>query len=242
MAAQAFSAPFSPSSPEKFITRSHRADIKTFTVLGTYAGSVITALTSQDTKGVHGVEAVSPDFVASQLQCNLSDIGCDAMKTGALAASSCSACIHQTSTGMLHNVQVIAAIVRVLRATYPEPSPRPPLVLDPVMVSTSGHTLLDVDAMANLRDDLIPLASVLTPNLPEALILAGYDKKERSFEGLEGMKRLVRELGKLGCRHVLLKGGHAEGDVLFDVLYDAKTGEEEVYRHTWVCCAHLAVQ
>ena len=169
-----------------------QADIKTITALGGYAMSAITALTAQDTRTVHRIAAVDPGFIASQIEVCLGDIGADAIKTG-----------------MLHDVPVIEAVAR----TIAEHGAGLPLVVDPVMVAKGGATLLEPGAVDSLKRALLPMVTVLTPNLPEAKILAGM-----AIDDLDAMRRAARSLRSLGPRAVLLKGGHLPGETIHDVL------------------------
>ncbi|KZT62625.1 hypothetical protein CALCODRAFT_505401 [Calocera cornea HHB12733] len=193
-----------------------QADLKTFTALGTYGLSVITALTSQNTLGVDGVASVEPEFVAQQLRAVVGDIGVDAIKIG-----------------MLHNHKVIASVASTLTALFgPRGSPGyPPIVLDPVMFSTSSHVLLDPPSLPALQSQLLPLVQLMTPNIPEAQKLASVD----AITDVQGMKAAAREIARLGCAAVLVKGGHLEGETVWDVLYerdgDGEGGEFTVFEH-----------
>ncbi len=169
-----------------------QADIKTVTALGGYAMTAVTALTAQNTQGVFGVLGVAPDFIQQQMRVVLEDIGADAIKTG-----------------MLHNTAVIAAVCEVLEAL----DPAPPVVVDPVMVAQSGDALLEADAAATLARRLAPLATVLTPNAPEAATLLG-----REIADVAAMAAAATDLLDLGPRAVLLKGGHLGGATVTDVL------------------------
>jgi hydroxymethylpyrimidine/phosphomethylpyrimidine kinase len=168
-----------------------QADIKTVIALGGYAMTAITALTAQNTQGVFGIVDVPADFVARQMRVVLEDIGADCIKLG-----------------MLHRADVIDAVLRVLA----EVAPDVPVVVDPVMIAKGGQSLLADDAAESLRLRLVPRATVLTPNLPEALALLGGADAAASPE------QLTERLLALGPRAVLLKGGHGEGPVLIDVL------------------------
>lgn len=168
-----------------------QADIKTITALGGYAMTAVTALTAQSTQGVFGVLPVEPAFIQQQMRVVLSDIGCDAVKTG-----------------MLHSSEVIEAVADVLKETPP-----PFLIVDPVMVAQSGDSLLQEEAVATMRDVLLPMATLATPNIPEAEKLLG-----REIEGLPAMKQAAEDLLALGPNALLLKGGHMTGDRLTDVL------------------------
>ena len=172
-----------------------QADLKTFTVLGVYGASVITAVTAQNTVGVAGVEVLPPAFVARQLEIVAEDIGFDAVKTGMLATEGI--------------VTAVAEGIRHFKLGN--------LVVDPVMISKSGHALLQPEAVAALRTQLLPLATVVTPNLPEAAaILDGRDASPRE---------MARAIADMGPAHVVIKGGHAAGDTVTDLLYCRATGE-----------------
>jgi hydroxymethylpyrimidine/phosphomethylpyrimidine kinase len=167
-----------------------QADLKTMTVLGCYGASVITALTAQNTVGVHGIFAPEPEFVAAQLGAVLDDLPVKAAKTG-----------------MLFSAPIIDALIPLLEeADFP-------LVVDPVCVSQSGHTLLQEDAVEALRDRIIPLAALLTPNRPEAELLA-----DMSIDTEDDVARAIQKLLAMGAGAVLLKGGHFEGDAMVDWL------------------------
>ena len=169
-----------------------QADLKTITALGGFGMSVITALTAQNTLGVTGIHEVPADFVAMQFDAVASDIGIDAAKTGMLA-----------SMEIMH---LVAAKVRQYGIEK--------LVVDPVMVAKGGARLIREDAVETLIKELIPLAYVVTPNIPEAEVLSGMP-----IAGPEDMRAAAAIIHKLGARHVVVKGGHLTGmatDVLFD--------------------------
>ncbi len=168
-----------------------QADIKTVTALGGYAATAITALTAQDTHGVHGVLPVPPEFVRLQIDCVLDDIGADAFKTG-----------------MLDRAEIITVVAERI-ATRPEL----PFVLDPVMVAKGGARLMQHEALGSLKRSLLPHATLLTPNLPEAELLAGF-----AIHGLDDMRSAAAQLLTLGVPAVLLKGGHLPGAEVFDLL------------------------
>ncbi len=172
-----------------------QADIKTVTMLDGFAATAITALTAQNTLGVFGVLPISPDFIRQQIAVVLDDIGADAVKTG-----------------MLHDAAVIAAVAAMLA----DRAPATPLVVDPVMVAKGGAPLIEPGAIDALKRLLVSRAAVLTPNLPEAEILTG-----RSIETLAAMRGAAEALLALGCRAVLLKGGHLAGGMVHDVLATA---------------------
>lgn len=169
-----------------------QADLKAITVLGGYGMSVITALTAQNTMGVQGVHAVPIDFIARQLDSVLSDIGADAVKTGMLATPEI---VETVSDGIKrYNIKI--------------------LVVDPVMVAKSGDTLLGEDARETLKSVLLPLATVVTPNLPEAMVLC-----KSSVDTIDEMHDAARRIHDLGPPYVVIKGGHMQGrpvDLLFD--------------------------
>jgi hydroxymethylpyrimidine/phosphomethylpyrimidine kinase len=161
-----------------------QADLKTFSALGVFGMSALTAVTVQNTKGVSGFEELSPETVADQIRAVATDIGVDAAKTGMLA-----------SAGI---IEAVAEAVREVGL--------PNLVVDPVFVSKHGHSLLREDAVSALRELILPLATVATPNLHEAAGLAGF-----RVEAREDMERAARAILDLGPRAVLVKGGHLEG-------------------------------
>ena len=169
-----------------------QADLKTFAALGVYGASVITALTAQNTQGVSGIHQVPPDFVTAQIDAVFSDLAIGAVKIG-----------------MVADRAVIGAIAAGLAKWQPKH-----VVLDPVMVATTGDRLLQADAIDALRTKLIPLASLITPNLPEAAAL--LDAPIATTEGAiaEQGKRLLA----LGARAVLIKGGHGQGAESIDYL------------------------
>ncbi|NCA82021.1 MAG: bifunctional hydroxymethylpyrimidine kinase/phosphomethylpyrimidine kinase [Opitutae bacterium] len=169
-----------------------QADLKTFAANGCYGMSVITALTAQNTQGVSGIHPVPVDFVARQLDAVLSDIGADVVKIG-----------------MLYSPELIETVARKL-GEYRVSR----IVLDPVMVAQSGDKLLQDDAIEALKKHLIPLAEILTPNIPEASALLG-----RKISVAGELPAAAEELAGLGCRNVLVKGGHLAGADSDDCLY-----------------------
>ncbi|MEL6059313.1 MULTISPECIES: bifunctional hydroxymethylpyrimidine kinase/phosphomethylpyrimidine kinase [unclassified Methylobacterium] len=173
-----------------------QADLKTFSALGVYGASVITALTAQNTRGVQGIHDVPADFVARQMDSVFSDLAVTAVKIGMLSRS-----------------EVIAAVADGL-ARHAD---RIPVVLDPVMVATSGDRLIADDAVATLRDRLLARADLITPNLPEAAVLLGEAVAEDAATAAAQARRLVA----LGARAVLIKGGHGTGRESIDHLVTA---------------------
>ncbi len=177
-----------------------QADLKTFSVLGVYGMTAITAVTVQDTRGVRLAETVAPEVVAEQIAAVASDIGVDAAKTGMLAT----AAIAEAVAGA-----VVAAAIGVL-------------VVDPVSVSKHGDPLLAPDAVGVLRLAVLPLATLVTPNLPEASSLAGIDVRSH-----EDMRRAAGAILELGAGAVLVKGGHLDEERAADLFVDGG-GEEWV--------------
>jgi len=174
-----------------------QADLKTFSALGAYGMSVITALTAQNTQGVRGVQVIEPDFVVAQIDAIFEDVRVDAVKIGMVATAA-----------------VATAIADRLRHHAARN-----VVLDPVMVAKSGDRLLAEDAVAAVRDRLAPLARVITPNLPEAAVLLSGSEPAT----LAQMRQAVRALHRTGAQWVLLKGGHLLGDDSTDLLFDGET-------------------
>jgi len=169
-----------------------QADIKTITAHKMYAMSAITALTAQNTTGVYGIEEVTPEFVGQQIDCIFNDIRPDAVKIGMVSSS-----------------KIIEIIVEKLIQYKPEN-----IVIDPVMVSTSGSKLICDDAMNALITKLIPLATVITPNIPEAEVLCGF-----SIKNEDDMIKAAQEISKTLKGAVLVKGGHLVNDAI-DLLYE----------------------
>lgn len=182
-----------------------QADVKTITALGGYAMTAITALTAQNTCGVHGTVAVDPDFVGLQIECVLQDLGADAIKTG-----------------MLHSADVVEVVVRALQRG----AQGVPLIVDPVMVAKGGATLMDATALHVMKRHLLPLAALVTPNIPEAEALTGMviDDSEQASAAIDALLAL-------GPAAVLLKGGHAPGDEITDILRTID-GDERRFTHS----------
>ena len=176
-----------------------QADLKTFSALQVYGASVITALTAQNTLGVEATHVVPPDFVLAQMRAVAADLVVGAIKIGMLASSA-----------------VIEAVAEGL-----QDFPNVPVVLDPVMVAASGDVLLDADAVEVLRSVLMPLATLITPNLAEAASLLGQPVARNEYE----MAVQALKLRETGANAVLIKGGHAEGSTAVDILFE---GDEPV--------------
>ena len=175
-----------------------QADLKTFAALGVFGTSALTAVTAQNTVGVTGVHEIPTEIIAAQIEAILTDIGADAVKTGMLSSSSI--------------VEAVAQQLETFQVTT--------LVVDPVMVAKSGDSLLQQDAVEALRTLLIPLAAVVTPNIPEAEVLTGA-KIVSDYD----MRRAAESILGMGARSVVVKGGHREGPAT-DLFYDGDRFEE----------------
>lgn len=169
-----------------------QADLKTFSAQGTYGMSVITAVTVQNTQGVFGCQDISPEIIKGQMDAIFTDIAVSAVKIG-----------------MVSQIPTIYAIADKLEQYQPKN-----IVLDPVMISKSGFDLMQPEAKEALISRLIPLAYVITPNLPEAEVITGMQIKD-----LSAMEAAARAIHKMGAKHVLIKGGHLENDAT-DLLFD----------------------
>ncbi len=176
------------------------ADLKTFSALGAYGTGVVAALTAQNTRAVTGIHPVPVAFIAQQLDTLFADVRIDAVKLG-----------------MLGTTEVVATVADALRRHHVRR-----LVVDPVMVSKSGHHLLSPDAVASLRTRILPLAEIITPNLPEAEVLLAC----APIRTLADMRAAARALHALGPRIVVLKGGHLDGAESPDVIDDGTTQVE----------------
>jgi hydroxymethylpyrimidine/phosphomethylpyrimidine kinase len=174
-----------------------QADLKTAQAFGVYAQTVVTAVTAQDTGGVRAVEVMPPKLVRAQIEAALNDIGADAIKIG-----------------MLGNAAVAEAVADAVEGCDL------PLVLDPVLVSTSGAGLLDAAGVEILKSRLLPRATLLTPNLPEVQALVGVLP-----DSDHAIRNALQAFALLGCPHVLFKGGHGEGQTVRDVLADGTCGD-----------------
>ena len=169
-----------------------QADLKTFSAIGCYGMSVITALTAQNTRGVNGIHAVPPAFAVEQIDAVLSDIGTDAIKIG-----------------MLYSAELIEVVAKALKKHGASK-----IVLDPVMVAQSGDKLLQDDAIEAIKEHLMPLADVVTPNIPEASVLCGRPLRQWS-----DIESAAKTLAQHGSRSILIKGGHGEEDNSIDLLF-----------------------
>jgi hydroxymethylpyrimidine/phosphomethylpyrimidine kinase len=175
-----------------------QADLKTFAALGVYGTSTLTAITAQNTIGVTGVHEIPTDIIAAQIEAVITDIGADAVKTGMLSSSAI--------------VEVVAQELKRHRVEA--------LVIDPVMVAKSGDPLLQKEAVEALRAELVPLAAVVTPNIPEAEVLTGL-----KITSQEDMRRAAEKIIQMGARGVVVKGGHLEGPAS-DLFYDGSRFQE----------------
>ncbi|MGD8344937.1 MAG: bifunctional hydroxymethylpyrimidine kinase/phosphomethylpyrimidine kinase [Desulfobacterales bacterium] len=169
-----------------------QADLKTFSAIGCYGMSAITALTAQNTRGVNGIHAVPPAFAVEQIDAVLSDIGADAIKIG-----------------MLYSAELIEAVAAALKKHRAHK-----IVLDPVMVAQSGDKLLQDDAVEAIKVYLMPLAAVMTPNLPEAVVLTG-----QTIQSRQDVETAASALAAHGSRSILIKGGHGDDRQSSDLLY-----------------------
>nr|VFK45541.1 MAG: hydroxymethylpyrimidine/phosphomethylpyrimidine kinase [Candidatus Kentron sp. TC]VFK61109.1 MAG: hydroxymethylpyrimidine/phosphomethylpyrimidine kinase [Candidatus Kentron sp. TC] len=180
-----------------------QADLKAISAIGCYGMSVVTALTAQNTRGVTGIHAVPPAFVSEQISAIFTDMGADAVKIG-----------------MLHRVGIIEAIAARLRTHDAKH-----IVLDTVMAAQSGDELSRTDAIEAMKRHLMPLAEVVTPNIPEAEILLG-----RKLDSVEDMRRGAEALAEYGSRNILIKGGHGRGSDSTDFLYLADEDRMATFR------------
>ena len=175
-----------------------QADLKTFAALGVYGTSALTAITAQNTVGVNAVHEIPTDVIAAQIEAVISDIGADAVKTGMLSSSA-----------------IVEVVVQELRRHRVDR-----LVVDPVMVAKSGDSLLHEEAVAALRTQLVPLAAVVTPNVPEAEVLTGM-----TITSQDDMRLAAEQIVGMGARGVVVKGGHMEGPAT-DLFYDGSRFQE----------------
>ncbi|MCH8898014.1 MAG: bifunctional hydroxymethylpyrimidine kinase/phosphomethylpyrimidine kinase [Chloroflexi bacterium] len=175
-----------------------QADLKTFAALGVYGTSALTAITAQNTVGVTAVHEIPTEVIAAQIEAVISDIGADAVKTGMLSSSA-----------------IVELVAQELKRHGVER-----LVVDPVMIAKSGYSLLQPEAVEALRSKLLPLAAVVTPNIPEAEVLTGL-----TINSLDDMRRAAELIVGLGARSVVVKGGHLAGPAT-DLFYDGSQFKE----------------
>ena len=169
-----------------------QADLKTFSALGVYGATAITAITAQNTQGVNSQFALDPQMVYDQIAAVMDDIEPSVVKIG-----------------MLSNTAIVEAVAKALHDYRPSF-----IVLDPVIVSSTGHRLLSIEAQETIKEKLIPIADLLTPNIPEMKALT-----DSSLSSLEEKKEAAQQLFNLGAKAILLKGGHEEGEMKTDVLF-----------------------
>ncbi|WP_455497127.1 bifunctional hydroxymethylpyrimidine kinase/phosphomethylpyrimidine kinase [Coprobacter sp.] len=178
-----------------------QADLKTMSAIGVYGMSVITAITAQNTCGVKAIQPIEPEIVTAQLEAVLTDIGTDSIKIG-----------------MLHSAGIVKAIIEILDKYTPRY-----VVLDPVMISTSGHKLIEDDTIEIIRKELFARSTIITPNLDEAMLLSGIQISEEKDMYKAGKKLLAK-----GCRAVLMKGGHLKSKIMTDILLTLE-GEKYIF-------------
>lgn len=189
-----------------------QADLKTFSSLGLYGTSVITAITAQNTQHVRGVEVMSPEIVRMQFESIVSDIS-----------------VHAVKTGMLPTPQIIEVVAQMM-----DTHSLPHLVVDPVMVSTSGSALASAGIIPTFRKLLFPRLTLLTPNIPEASVLSGVEINVQS-----DMYRAANVLISEGCRAVLMKGGHMRGEQAVDMLFTREKNEPTVFPAPFISTFNL---
>lgn len=171
-----------------------QADLKAFSAHGVYGMSVITAITAQNTQGVFAVQDINPEVIKAQIDAIFDDIN-----------------VHGVKIGMVSQIETIKAIAQKLRQFKPQN-----IVIDPVMISKSGYDLLQPEAKVTLVEELIPLADLLTPNLPEAEVIT-----KMKIENIEDMKQAAKKIHDMGVKNILIKGGHLQYSAV-DILFDGK--------------------
>ncbi len=188
-----------------------QADIKTFSACGCYGMSAVTAITAQNTCSVRDIHPVPTAYIAAQIRAILDDIGTDAIKIG-----------------MLHSTEVIITVAELLRDYGCDN-----IILDPVMVATSGDRLIEDSAVATMQEELFPLATMITPNIPEAEILT-----KQKIDDVDDMERAARLLCESFSLSVLLKGGHLEGDRVTDVLCHKNSSQAHYFQSNRIATAN----
>ncbi|HPX58912.1 MAG TPA: bifunctional hydroxymethylpyrimidine kinase/phosphomethylpyrimidine kinase [Bacteroidales bacterium] len=189
-----------------------QADLKTISALGAYAATIITAITAQNTLGVRAIQSVSGDVFRQQLSAVMEDFEIAAVKIG-----------------MLHSVEIVEILVEVLQKYKPNY-----VVIDPVMVATSGDSLIEDATIESMKTKLFPLATIITPNLKEASILL-----QRPIKNVEQMKEAANELLMYGNQSVLIKGGHLEQDDIIDVLKLKTENQIYTFEAKWIASKNL---
>ncbi|MCD8165521.1 MAG: bifunctional hydroxymethylpyrimidine kinase/phosphomethylpyrimidine kinase [Bacteroides sp.] len=178
-----------------------QADLKAISALGAYSATAITAITVQNTLGVRAIHPVPPEYVKGQIEAVMDDLSPDAVKIG-----------------MINDIEIVRVIAQALKKYQPAH-----VVFDPVMISTSGSKLINDDAIAVLTSELMPLTDLITPNLDEAEVLTG-----KKITNLDEMKAAARSLLNYGSKWVLVKGGHLQGEIIYDVL-QAQEGDPVIF-------------
>lgn len=189
-----------------------QADLKTISALGAYAATIITAITAQNTLGVRAIQSVSGDVFRQQLSAVMEDFEIAAVKIG-----------------MLHSVEIVEILVEALQKYKPNY-----VVIDPVMVATSGDSLIEDATIESMKTKLFPLATIITPNLKEASILL-----QRPIKNVEQMKEAANELLMYGNQSVLIKGGHLEQDDIIDVLKLKTENQIYTFEAKWIASKNL---
>ncbi|AJY73607.1 bifunctional hydroxymethylpyrimidine kinase/phosphomethylpyrimidine kinase [Paenibacillus beijingensis] len=193
-----------------------QADLKTFQELGVFGTSAITGLTAQNSVGVHGIWPAPVSSVEAQIEAVLSDIGTDAVKTGMLCS--------------VEIVKLTARLLRKYRSSH--------IVVDPVTLSKHGSALLEGDAVSAMCTELLPLAELVTPNIPEACLLLGW--QESDIRSVSAMTEAARSLLQYGPRHVLLKGGHLDDQAANETAIDVLVSQEDPSRHLLFSAPRIA--
>lgn len=189
-----------------------QADLKTISALGAYAATIITAITAQNTLGVRAIQSVSGDVFRQQLSAVMEDFEIAAVKIG-----------------MLHSVEIVEILVEALQKYKPNY-----VVIDPVMVATSGDSLIEDATIESMKTKLFPLATIITPNLKEASILL-----QRPIKNVEQMKEAANKLLMYGNQSVLIKGGHLEQDDIIDVLKLKTENQIYTFEAKWIASKNL---
>ena len=197
-----------------------QADLKTFAAFGCYGTSAITAITAQNTLGITEIHTVPAGVVGAQIRAVLEDIGAGAIKMGMICSEEQ---VWEVREALIAPAASAGRESPAARGESGAPAAARPFILDPVLVSTSGTRLLPLNVLSTLRENIFPLTSLITPNLPEAEVLCGFPVRE-----MEDMRRAAHHLLQTGAGAILIKGGHLAGNRIWD-LYVNKAGEELVF-------------
>ena len=197
-----------------------QADLKTFAAFGCYGTCAITAITAQNTLGITEIHTVPAGVVGAQIRAVLEDIGAGAIKMGMICSEEQ---VWEVREALTAPAASAGRESPAARAESGAPAAARPIILDPVLVSTSGTRLLPLNVLSTLRENIFPLTSLITPNLPEAEVLCGFPVRE-----MEDMRRAAHHLLQTGAGAILIKGGHLAGNRIWD-LYVNKAGEELVF-------------